>query len=266
MAGHRITKASATNQGPLLVYLRKDPTKHAFALYDLTREPGNTTIFTATDANGAVAGYLLIYKTTRYLSIILDSPTDAAEELLRFAPRERGILFIPSDLLSIAKANVSSTGIYAEDQMSLIRERANLNPWEIAKRLTADDARAVAELYSSDVGGSRDVDVDATRKRIERSPFFGAEVEGRLVSIAGTLAAMPEVSVVGGVFTHPQFRGRGLAKTVTAAVARHLSGISNLVTLYVRSNNTSAISVYRALGFEKTGERFWVDMGTGLQP
>jgi ribosomal protein S18 acetylase RimI-like enzyme len=266
MAGHRITKVDKRNQGPLLEYLRNDPERHAFALYDLIREPENTTLFTATDVGGAVAGYLLIYKTTKYLSIVLDSPTDAAEELLHFAPREKGILFVPSDLLSIARANISSTGIYLEDQMSLTREKSNLPPPTTARRLTGDDSRAVAELYSSDVGGSRDVDIDATTKWIERSPFFGVEVNERLVSVAGTLAVMPEVSVIGGVFTHPLYRGRGLAKTVTGAVARHLFSISSLITLYVRSDNESAISAYKSLGFEKTGERFWVDMGTGLQP
>jgi ribosomal protein S18 acetylase RimI-like enzyme len=266
MAGHRI-KAIARNQGPLLVHLRKDPARHAFALYDLIREPENTTLFIATGANGAVAGYLLIYKTTRYLSIILDSTRDVAEELLRFAPREKGILFIPSDLLSIVKANVSSTRIYVEDQMSLTREKSNLPPSTAARRLTGDDAKMVAELYTSgDLGGSRDADISATQKRLERGFFFGVEVDGRIVSVAGTLAVMPEVSVIGGVFTHPRYRGMGLAKTVTAAVAHHLFGISNLITLYVRSDNKSAISAYRSLGFEKTGERFWVDMGTGLQP
>lgn len=267
MTGYRITKADERNQGPLLEFLRNDPAKHAFALYDLVREPENTTLFTSTDADGVVAGYLLVYRTRMYLSIILDSPTDAAEELLLFAPRERGILFIRSDLLSIAKANVSSTGIYPEDQMSLTREKSSLPPAMKARRLTGDDAIAVAELYTSgDVGGSRETDINATRKWIERSTFFGIEVDGRFVSVAGTLAIMPEVSVIGGVFTHPLFRGRGLAKTVTGAVARHLFSISNLITLYVRSDNESAIRAYRALGFEKTGERFWVDMGTGLRP
>jgi hypothetical protein len=60
VAGHRITKVNATNQGPLLVYLRNDPARHAFALYDLVHEPENTTLFTATGANGVVVGYLLI--------------------------------------------------------------------------------------------------------------------------------------------------------------------------------------------------------------
>jgi predicted GNAT family acetyltransferase len=187
--------------------------------------------------------------------------------LLRFVPGEKGILFIPSGLLSVAKANVSSTGIYAEDQMSLARKKSNLPPSPAARRLTGDDARAVAELYTSgDVGGSRDTDIGATQKWIEKGPFFGVEVDGRIVSVAGTLAVMPEVSVIGGVFTHPLYRGRGLAKTATAAVARRLFGISNLITLYVRSDNESAIGAYRALGFEKTRERLWVDMGTGSQP
>lgn len=267
MVDYKITKVDERNRTALLTYLKNDSVRHAFALYDLLREPENTTFFLATDDVGVVIGYLLIYRGLRYLSIILDSSTETAEELLRHAPSEKGILFIPRNLLSVVKANVGSTGIYIEDQMSVARERTKLFPSRVARRLTADDATGLAELYSSeDVRGSRDTDVDAVKRWIERSPFFGIEANGKLVAVAGTLAIVPEVSVIGGVYTHPLFRGKGFAKTVTSAVARHLFGVSNVVTLYVRSDNRAAISAYRTLGFEKKGERFWVDMGTGLQP
>jgi ribosomal protein S18 acetylase RimI-like enzyme len=267
MAGYEITKANRRNQGPLLNYLRNDVARHAFALYDVIQEPENTTVFFVTGDDGATSGYLLIYQTLPYLSVILDSQKEAAEELFRLVPREKGILFVPPELLSAAKTKVSSSGIYAEEQMSLARRRADLHPSPMTRRLTSNDARAVAELYCSDkLSGSTLRDFDAARKLLGRRPFFGYEVGGKLVAIAGALAAMPEVAVIGGVFTHPEFRGRGYAKATTAAVGRYLFDISNLITLFVRSDNVSAISAYSALGFEKTGERYWVDMGTGLCP
>lgn len=77
---------------------------------------------------------------------------------------------------------------------------------------------------------------------------------------------MPEACVIGGVFTHPAHGGKGFAKLTTSAVLEHALRVSSLATLYVRSDNAQAISVYEKLGFRMERERFWVDLGTGLGP
>jgi predicted GNAT family acetyltransferase len=71
------------------------------------------------------------------------------------------------------------------------------------------------------------------------------------VAIAGTHVVAPEegVAVVGNVFTHPRFRGRGLATLVTGAVTRHLLDMCPQVYLTVDSQNLPAIAAYRRLGY-----------------
>jgi predicted GNAT family acetyltransferase len=58
------------------------------------------------------------------------------------------------------------------------------------------------------------------------------------------------LATIGGVFTHPEYRGRGLARGVTGAVARDLvdAGVQ-LLALNVKQDNVPAIAAYRALGF-----------------
>jgi hypothetical protein len=42
MTNYKIAKLEERNKDRLLTYLKTDPTRHAFALYDLLREPENT--------------------------------------------------------------------------------------------------------------------------------------------------------------------------------------------------------------------------------
>jgi len=73
------------------------------------------------------------------------------------------------------------------------------------------------------------------------------------VAMTGFNAVLPEIVQVGGVYTPPDFRGRGYAK---AAVALHLKEVAvDGVTEAVLSAATiKAAHVYETLGFERTGD------------
>ena len=84
--------------------------------------------------------------------------------------------------------------------------------------------------------------------------FYGVERDGRLVAVAGThlVAHSYGVAAVGNVFTHPDYRGRGLATTATRAVCDELldRGIE-LIGLSVSRSNAAAIRVYEKIGFKR---------------
>jgi RimJ/RimL family protein N-acetyltransferase len=61
------------------------------------------------------------------------------------------------------------------------------------------------------------------------------------------------VGIIGNVFTHPDFRSRGLATQVTGAVAAHLLQHCGLIVLNVDPANYSARHVYEQLGFHEAG-------------
>jgi ribosomal protein S18 acetylase RimI-like enzyme len=92
---------------------------------------------------------------------------------------------------------------------------------------------------------------------IERWPCFGLRVEGRLASLAcvHVLSRERRVAAIGGVATAPRLRGRGLARRVTARLARELFGLVPHVGLNVAASNTPAIRCYQRLGF-RTGTRY----------
>ena len=116
------------------------------------------------------------------------------------------------------------------------------------RRLSGSDVSALNALYSTEGGPT-----GYTAAHIQRGVYFGA-YDGRwLVAVAGTHVVAPEpgIAVVGNVFTHPAYRGGGLATQVTSAVTEELltgSGCRSVV-LTVNPMNTPAVQAYSRLGY-----------------
>ncbi len=83
--------------------------------------------------------------------------------------------------------------------------------------------------------------------------YYGIRVGGRLVAAAGThvISADARMGVVGNVMTHADYRGRGYAKAVTAAVTAELLRTCDQVVLNVRADNAPAVQAYRRLGYQE---------------
>jgi ribosomal protein S18 acetylase RimI-like enzyme len=117
------------------------------------------------------------------------------------------------------------------------------------RRLHREDARALNMLYSTEGAPT-----GYSGETIEQGVYFGAYEAGRLASVAGTHVVSPNagVGVVGNVFTHPAFRGAGLAERVTSAVTAELLDRYGcpLVALTVNPENAPAVHAYRRLGYE----------------
>lgn len=122
----------------------------------------------------------------------------------------------------------------------------------LTRRLRGRDAGRINWLYSIESGRGRYYP-DA----IERAVYYGVVEGDLLVAVAGTHIVAPNegVAVVGNVFTHPQYRGRGYAERVTSAVTAELfeRGCSEVV-LTVDPQNTPAVAAYTHLGFRPGSE------------
>ena len=79
--------------------------------------------------------------------------------------------------------------------------------------------------------------------------FIGLYIDGRLAAMAGERMRFPGHVEVSGVCTHPDFRGRGLARRLSAAVAAHIQRRGELPFLHAWTTNTAAIALYESLGF-----------------
>lgn len=86
--------------------------------------------------------------------------------------------------------------------------------------------------------------------------YFGRRADGRLVCVAGVHVYSPRqrVAALGNIATHPDYRGRGHARAVTARLCRHLGESTDHIGLNVKADNAAAIRCYESLGFEVAAE------------
>jgi predicted GNAT family acetyltransferase len=84
--------------------------------------------------------------------------------------------------------------------------------------------------------------------------FLGIRVGGRLVAMAGERFRFPGYTEVSGVCTHPDFRGQGLARRLSAAIAARIESREERPFLHAWKTNHPAISLYESLGFQIRAE------------
>lgn len=117
------------------------------------------------------------------------------------------------------------------------------------RRATLDDLPALVALYR-DAG-----DMSRTPTGVERplrdTRVYLAEVEGQVAAAALTNAETAAQAMVGGVYTPPNWRGRGLAGAVCSALCAALQAEQKTPVLYWK--NPAAGAVYARMGFREIG-------------
>jgi len=119
------------------------------------------------------------------------------------------------------------------------------------KPLSVDDVAEIERLYAESYPGNW---FDA--RMLHTGCYRGIRVDGRLVSIAGVHVYSPayKVAALGNITTHPDFRGRGFGKTVTAGLCKALLKNVDHIGLNVKCDNLAAQACYNAIGFESIAE------------
>jgi predicted GNAT family acetyltransferase len=79
--------------------------------------------------------------------------------------------------------------------------------------------------------------------------FIGVRMDGRLAAMAGERMRFPGHVEVSGVCTHPDFRGRGLARRLSAAVTAEIQRRGQQPFLHAWVTNAAAIALYETLGY-----------------
>ena len=79
--------------------------------------------------------------------------------------------------------------------------------------------------------------------------FVGIRVSGRLAAMAGRRLSPAGFTEISAVCTHPDFRGRGYARALVAAVARSIENEGRVPFLTSFEANVGAVRVYQQVGF-----------------
>lgn len=79
--------------------------------------------------------------------------------------------------------------------------------------------------------------------------FWGIRRQGQLVAMAGERLRLPGFSEVSGVCTHPDWRGHGFARALSAFVANQIQARGETPFLHAYADNAAAVGLYQELGF-----------------
>jgi len=244
----RIVKVDEENRQSIADSLRSDIIRHVFAFYDIQYDLEHTSMHVAFDKHG-LKGYVLIYTALTPPSVVLDATSNAAEKLITYAPEDKFVLHTPPNLLPIVKRRYPEAKCYIENWMLVRKSEATFFKSKMVHRLSV---------------------VDAEEKRdeewIRKNPTYGVFIDKKLVSYASSFLQLPQIWMIGGVYTHPEFRNKGYATLATSAVTEEALNNAENAALFVGSDNNPAIRVYEKIGYKKIGERIWVDVGTGKAP
>lgn len=241
----------------LAARFRTDPALHLFELGDLddTLWP-NTAWYTADPESGPVA---LLYSggdTPVLLAFARPAAVRALEELLGalrpFLPR-RFTAGLPD-----GAERALAPDYTAERRTPLLRmilPDPNRLPTEPAD--PAQPAHRAEPLGLSDLDDLRALLAAGypeswfDQRLLAGGGYVGVRERGRLLAAAGVHVHSPahRVAVLGNVVTHPDARGRGLARACVTALSRRLAPTTDHLGLNVRTDNAPAIHLYRQLGF-----------------
>lgn len=88
------------------------------------------------------------------------------------------------------------------------------------------------------------------KKTLELGLYVGYLEDERLIAMAGERMHASHYREISAVCTHPDFQGRGLAKSLMNHILQTQLARKQIPFLHVLKENTRAISVYHELGFE----------------
>jgi ribosomal protein S18 acetylase RimI-like enzyme len=242
--------APIADEPTLVALLEVDRYATAYALCDLDPPYRKNARFIGASRGGELKAVSLLYALPSTTALHAYGDVEAASAIFqgwRELPEKAYLILSPEH---VAAAHTRYTPRDSWHILRMVVEADELTAAAAVAlrlaRLGPADVPAMTALYSLWAGKTFDESMGS------RGVYYGAFAGDRLVAIAGThaVSATRGIAAIGGVFTHPDFRGRGLATAVTDAVCQEIisRGIQ-LIVLNVVDDNEPAVAAYKRLGF-----------------
>lgn len=133
---------------------------------------------------------------------------------------------------------------------------------ERVRLLNGDDFSEWRELnkgYLEDQGLASELTADEIKKRflsrVDKKIIWGLFVDNTLTTVAELNAKVQDIGQVGGVYTLPNQRKKGLATALMQQLIRDVKATHNIrkLIIFTDQNNTPARKVYESLGSKHVG-------------
>lgn len=236
-------------------FLQTHPIRHAYLLgYLDPAYADQCRWYGAVDGTGALGAVLLVYTGLARPALFTAGASEPMAAIVRGCRAglpESATGHILADHLDAFLEGYRSNGRLRDmSRMGLDREayvdRQEDRGADVeVVKLSHRDTGAILELYAAWP------DHFFEPFQLETGLYFGIRVDGKLVSIAGThnLSETYDVAGIGNLVTHPDYRGRSLARYCTARLLREAFGRIRLISLDVQKGNEPALRTYTHFGF-----------------
>ncbi|MFQ5858858.1 MAG: GNAT family N-acetyltransferase [Anaerolineae bacterium] len=236
-----------TNKEQILAFLQQDRIYAAYAIGDLEPSLFAQCQWFGAEDDGKMQALSLFFTGLQPPALFTMGDTDGLAAILDSALQpERAYFTCRAEHLPVVEAYYDLDEIEHMFRMAITPAdfRSVSGP---TIKLDLSHLDALRQLYR--LGGG-----DAFAPyQLQDGIYYGVEVSGRLVSVAGTHLTSPTfgVAAVGNIFTHPNHRRRGYATACTSHVVEELLADDLDVVLNVNRENAEAIGVYERLGFRR---------------
>jgi hypothetical protein len=160
-------------------------------------------------------------------------------------------LYAPPD------GDLAALGRLASDlNPEFVMGRADLVEGVTVRRAGQGDIHTLTQLYTGAEGFEQMAAEQVARTirgRIISLRTYLAQVEGQAVAGASSSAETRAAAMVGGVWTAPAWRSRGLSTAVVAALSGELLREERVPYLFYRVDNVPAERVYARIGYRPVG-------------
>ena len=237
-----------TNPTEILAFLERNRCYAAYAIGDLEPEMFQHTHWYVAEAAGQARALALHFTALDPDALFLMGETVGLAIILGSALRPRRVYASArSEHLSVLRSFYHLG--QPEHVVRMVLDANAFRPVSgKAIRLSPAYTRQLERLYSMGQGNA------FSAFQVAQGIFYGVTDKDRLVSTAGThvVSETYGVAAVGNVFTHPDYRWRGLGTLCTTAVVQELLARRiQTIVLNVHKDNKAAFRIYQRMGFRE---------------
>jgi uncharacterized protein len=158
------------------------------------------------------------------------------------------------------RPGVTSKEVLYAVELVGVAERASAHPVRLAELDDFERWDALMQAFRTELGVPQQLTLEQRKagfaEACARGHFWVGFAAGQIVAVATLFGVVGGSGQVGGIFTAPEYRRRGLSRGILNEVMRDCRarlGLERLV-LFTAESNTPARALYESLGFRQVGE------------
>ena len=236
-------------------FISSDPIKNLLLLGDLYPPLSKVSTIHFTRDKYNIRGVCSILNLLDVPSVIVSGiNNDVIHELLEHSintVKDRFLTICEEDKVKVFREFGDIKERYKEQQMILM-DKSKLKQNQYAEKITDKDYNAINEFFSTHEAPAWNP------LHLKTGPYYVIRCDNKIVSAAGTHFLTPQIGQIGNVTTDKNYRKQGFASVCCSAVANEILSKNALVSLFVETENTAAVYMYKNLGFVKVRDLSFV--------